>query len=175
MSDFFSTMQPYAAKASAALGIPVGVILAQWANESARGTSTLAKSSNNFAGINHSANSIAIGSDGVFAKYQSKDQFVQDYIRVMSLSYYDTVRSEGKSGDVMGTIRALGASPWAGSHYGYSAAGEPGQNLNDLYYAENLSRFDKSAPQGTTADPHMIRMAAIGAAAVALISLIQQD
>lgn len=167
--DFFAKMQPYADKAAAALGIDAGVILAQWADESANGTSLLARSANNYGGINHSANSIASGADGVFASYKSIDQFVQDYIRVMSLSYYKDVIAAGKKGDIPGTIRALGESPYAASGYDTTNKGIPGADIQAIYDAETHT----NAPQTTHPENNnTASLAAIGAATVALFALL---
>lgn len=92
---FYDKMRPYAQKAANALGMPVEVILAQWALESGNGTSNLAKTQNNYGGIKYSQYSKTgtKTSANAFAKYSSIDGFVTDYIRVMNLSYYDKVRS----------------------------------------------------------------------------------
>jgi flagellum-specific peptidoglycan hydrolase FlgJ len=109
MSNFFSEMNDAAAIASDLTDIPKEVILAQWALESAFGTSDLSKRANNYAGIKSSSKGKDFVS-GSYAGYNSKDSFARDYARVMNLSYYDKVR-EAKG--VNETIDELAKSPYA--------------------------------------------------------------
>lgn len=109
---YFTKMKPYADRASQATGIPSAVILAQWGLETGFGTSTASQKLNNHAGIK--ANSQGRDYDGgTYAGYNSLNKFVTDYVRVMNLSYYDKVRSVGKTGNVANTVKALDDSPWA--------------------------------------------------------------
>lgn len=109
-------MQSYANRAAAALNMPADVILAQWALESGNGSSSLAKQHNNHGGIKYTSNSKTARkiSGSPFADYASVNDFVTDYIRVLSLSYYKDVRAAGSVED---TIKALGASPYDAGHY----------------------------------------------------------
>lgn len=105
---FMSSMSGYAMTAGAALGMPYQVILAQWAHESAYGTSDLANRAKNFAGIKYNDN--ADFKSGSYAGYNSIPSFVQDYIRVMRLPYYNGVRN---ADGIRETIEELGKSPYA--------------------------------------------------------------
>ena len=105
---FMSSMQGYAMTAGAALGMPYQVILAQWALESNYGTSDLSARAKNFAGIKYNDN--ADFKSGSYAGYNSIAGFVQDYIRVMRLPYYNGVRN---AGGIKETIHELHKSPWA--------------------------------------------------------------
>jgi len=117
-ANYRAKMDGYAARASQATGIPKEVILAQWALESGNGTSAKAVKNNNHAGIKLGQKAVAAGKDsGGFAIYANLDQFVQDYIRVMNLSYYSGVRAAGKTGDIKQTIIELGKSPYDAGHY----------------------------------------------------------
>jgi flagellum-specific peptidoglycan hydrolase FlgJ len=109
-------MQPYANTAASALGMDASVILAQWALESGNGTSDMAVNHNNHAGIKWSQYSKTAKkrSDSSFAHYNSLSDFVTDYVRVISLSYYDGVRD---ATTIEGTVKALGASPYDAGHY----------------------------------------------------------
>lgn len=107
-TDFFKTMQPYAMTAGAALGIPYQVIVGQWALESAYGTSDLARRSNNYGGIKYTSN--ADFQSGSYSGYNSVARFVNDYIRVMRLPYYEPVRN---AGGIRETIEAFGKTPYA--------------------------------------------------------------
>jgi flagellum-specific peptidoglycan hydrolase FlgJ len=105
---FFDTMTPYAIKAGTRLSMPYQVVLAQWALESAYGTSDLAKKSNNFGGIKYTKN--ADFQSGSYSGYRSISSFVSDYIRVMQLPYYAAVRN---AGGVRDTIEAFSQTPYA--------------------------------------------------------------
>lgn len=111
---FMKEMQGYAMQAGAVLGMPYQVILAQWALESTYGTSDLSKRANNYAGIKY--NSHADFKSGSYAGYNNKERFVQDYIRVLQLPYYNGVR---QAGGIRETIAELDKSPYASdSNYG---------------------------------------------------------
>lgn len=111
---FMKEMQGYAMSAGAVLGMPYQVILAQWALESTYGSSELATTANNYAGIKYNNN--ADFKHGAYAGYNSKERFVQDYIRVLQLPYYNAVR---QAGGIRETINELDKSPYASdSQYG---------------------------------------------------------
>lgn len=106
--SFMSSMSGYAMTAGAALGMPYQVILAQWAHESAYGTSDLANRAKNYAGIKYNDN--ADFKSGAYAGYNNISKFVSDYIRVMRLPYYNNVRN---ADGIRETIEELGKSPYA--------------------------------------------------------------
>lgn len=135
--DFYEKLLPYARKAGALLDIPASVILGQWSYESARGTSSLAERTGNFAGIKHVSSSIDYGSSGMYADYKHNlDTFTADYVRVMELSYYNKVRD---AVSVQDTIEALSLSPYAESRYKDSGSYS---NVWDRIKADNLLRYD---------------------------------
>lgn len=108
-SNYFDKMKASAHKASSKTKIEPAVILAQWYLETGGGTSDVSRSANNHAGIKSSSK----GRDGIYkgyAKYNSLDNFVNDYSRVMNLSYYTAVR-EAKG--IEAQVKALHESPWA--------------------------------------------------------------
>jgi flagellum-specific peptidoglycan hydrolase FlgJ len=109
MSEFYSSMHKYARISSDLTGIPVEVILGQWALESNYGRSDLARRANNFAGIKANSKG-AHYTSGQYAGYLTKTAFAKDYARVMNLSYYDKVRN---AGTVEGAVLELGNSPYA--------------------------------------------------------------
>ena len=138
---YFQKLAPFAEKASARLNIPMSVILAQWSWESAFGESDLVKRSNNHAGIKYIPGvSIAKGKTGMYADYKDMTQFVDDYVRVMSLGYYAQVRSAVSVED---TVKALGNSPWAESKYA-EGSGVPGANLLRRITEYKLTTYDKA-------------------------------
>ena len=108
-NQFYSDMYPYAKISSSLTGIPVEVILGQWALESNYGQSDLAKRANNFGGIKASSKGKHFTS-GQYAGYLTKTAFAKDYARVMNLPYYDGVRG---AGTVEGALQELGKSPYA--------------------------------------------------------------
>jgi len=137
-AEFFETMAPYAQQASQETGVPVSVILAQWALESGYGTSRFAKEGLNFGGIKLSSNSptkeymIQGGTGAKFAKYSSISQFVEDYVRVLKLGYYKAVR---EAGDALKAMEALAQSP-------YDAGGYAGGKLQKVWSQWNLQKYD---------------------------------
>lgn len=125
-------MTPYAKKASKKLGggVTYQAILTQWSLETGYGTSRIAKEHNNHAGIKNNSH----GADydaGTYAGYNSLDSFVNDYVRVMNLSYYDDVRKEGSTAD---DLTQLHKSPWATDpKYGEKLKGVfEGLNFSDI-------------------------------------------
>lgn len=131
---FFEKMLPAAQTASKDLNIPVSVILAQWAIESAYGTSDLAQRSGNYAGITHVTSSIDYGATGRYADYKGNiDMFVQDYTRVLNLSRYKAVRDAVSVED---TIKALSNSSYAASGY------NGGKSLLDVIKQYDLQKYD---------------------------------
>jgi len=173
MSSFFDTLQPYAQRASLATGIPASVILGQWAIESAQGKSTIATKYFNYAGIKKVGSSIAAGvSSSGYAVYDNLDQFTEDYIRVMSLSYYDRVRA---AGTVQATVAELAASPYAESGY------NGGKGILQFIQEFSLEQYDRLREfnvqdmiSGMDVDT-LKNMAMIGVAAITLVSLISQN
>ena len=103
-TDFYARMAPYAAQASGATGIPAETILAQWALESARGTSQVARSNNNFAGIRRG---------GTWMNYPSVEAFVSDWVVVAKKDRYAEARSSSPEQAAVG----LGKGGWDLAQY----------------------------------------------------------
>lgn len=166
-SNWFKQMFPYAKTASQGTGIPAGAILAQWGEETGYGTSDVSQQANNFAGISKQGDA---GQYGRYAKYSSIDAFVNDYVHVMNLSYYQGVRS---AGDGRSAIAELGKSPWAEDP-------SYGQNILGIYNTYGLSGYD-TYQGGGSAQPAAAgsipandkKMIEIGAAFVALMALLK--
>lgn len=161
---YLDRMAPYARRASQETGIPASVILAQWAIETAWGTSKGAVTRNNHGGISwRSATppswSTAIKADprpasegAYYLNYRSVDDFVSDYIHVMKGSAYTAVRAAGKTPGLQDDAYALGASPYAGGHY--TVNGVQGQSVVNTIRANELWKYDHggavaAAPDGT--------------------------
>ncbi len=111
--DWLESVEPEAKIAAGRLGLDPYVVLAQWAHETGWGGSNLARNHNNLAGVKkvqHSKGG-AYRADGAgHAGYPDRDGFVQDYIRVLRLPYYDEVRGADAPRQ---QIAALGDSPYA--------------------------------------------------------------
>lgn len=72
---FVRQMKPYAEIAHEGTGLPVNFLLAQWAEESGYGTSSLAQYYNNFGGIKDAGT-------GGYRQYSTADEFAHDVIRI---------------------------------------------------------------------------------------------
>lgn len=126
---FFDDALPYARRAHEATGVNVSVILAQWADETAFGTSPdwTAK---------HNPGNVSPG--GVVASYPTLDAGVDAWIATMNSADYAAVRAP-----VGATAQcyALGASPWASGHY--EADGPPpGEDLVKIIANYELAVYD---------------------------------
>jgi hypothetical protein len=128
---FIQKVAAAAARCAADTGLWTSVVLAQWADETAWGTSRAWLLSNNPAGISP---------HGTIASYATEAVGFSEYIRTMNLSFYDGVRAAKLSGP-LAQARALGASPWAAGHY--AGAGEtPGSSLVTIIESNDLTAYD---------------------------------
>lgn len=110
---FVQTYSPYATQAGAALGVAPSVILGQWANESAWGTSNLATGSNNLAGITQSGGSS-------YASYASPQDFTNSYIATLQNPRYASALGTGN--DPYGFTSGLASGGYFTSDPGTYAA-----------------------------------------------------
>lgn len=200
--SYLDRMTPYARKASQQTGIPTSVILAQWAIETAWGSSKGARERNNHGGISWGAGTLpswskAIALDkrpanegGNYMNYRSIDDFVSDYVTVMKNPRYSAVRAAGQTPGLADDALALGKSPYAGGHY--TSKGVQGQSLIDTIRANELWNYDHggavasgSSLAGTVKlnSPNVVTgkdetgqmyMLLLGAAAVAVMSLLAE-
>ena len=129
---FIDRVLPFARRACAETGLPVSLILAQWATESAWGRSDLARR-NNLG---------SIAGRGGMRSYPDLEAFRKDYVRVINLSYYDEVRrTAAQGGDPLAVAQALGRSPYSESHYA-DRANRPGGYLAQVMSDFNLREYD---------------------------------
>lgn len=122
------------------------VLLAQWGNETAWGTSSAFVNGHNLAGIS---------SGGEIINYATLGACVVAYVETIDLGSYDAVRAAKDAGPVA-QAKALGESPWAGGHYtGTAPFDYPGGALVAELEAFDLVRFDTllGAGPGTTPPP----------------------
>ena len=139
---FYTDMLPYAQQANAETGIPVSVVLAQWANESKRGTSLIGK--NNYAGITKG------GVKAGFANYDSISDFVDGWVKTITNGYYQGVLNTAQVGTPEQTAQALGDSPWDQDHYYINY---PGEKLVNLINSDNLKQYDTGGQVGVPFGP----------------------
>ena len=126
--SYIQSMIPWAKKAEQATGLPYDFIVAQWGWETGWGTNRGSKSLNNHAGIKFSKYAPAgTVKDGMYAKYPSMDVYIQDYKRVMGLSYYTKIKSARTDID---RIKELNASLWSESDY----------DINTMLSAQKLAK-----------------------------------
>jgi hypothetical protein len=134
----------YCAAASKAIGWWPSVVLAQWGNETAWGTSEAFVGGHNFAGVS---------SGGKVLSYPNYPAGLAAYEWVAKLGYYDAVTQAHKDGPIV-QARKLGASPWAGGHYtGDGAYAYPGGALVDEIVSYDLERFDNLDGHGPGTPP----------------------
>lgn len=93
---YITQMRPYGSAAAAGTGLPVALVLSQWAHETGWGESELARGANNHGGIKYTEH--ADYAAGAFSGYNSLSNFAKDYVRVISLSYYDRLRQAAAAG-----------------------------------------------------------------------------
>jgi len=97
--EFTTKMFPYAQDASQKTGLPASFIIGEWGEESAWGSSPLAKNNNNFGGIKNI--------DGNYEDYSSVSGFSDAYSAVINHSRYAGAREAGRNGADAKTIGDL--------------------------------------------------------------------
>lgn len=135
---FLADVLDDARHASATTGLPVAVVLAQWAVETGFGTSPAWRRGHNYAGVSPG---------GRVAYYPDRAAGLAAYEHNMGLHYYDRVRATGRTGNIGATIDALAASPWAAGEY-KDRAGTPGGSLRGALPA--VFTFDPAAAASGT-------------------------
>ena len=139
---FFLEALPLARRASAATGVLTSVILAQWADETAYGTS-------NDWTVKHNPGNVSPG--GVVATYPSLDAGVNAYILTMNGGLYQAVK---QAFGWQAQCIALGRSPWASGHYDDGSG--PGSALIAIITANQLWQYDRQ--KGNTDVRYIIRI-----------------
>lgn len=139
---FLDHTLPYALQVQGATALPVSLVLALWATESGWGRSQLAQA-NNLGSIKQGER---------FATYPTLDGFVEDFIRVMRLRYYDAVLAAARSRQPVEEIACrLGESPYAESHF-RGGNHPPGWLLIQVIHDSHLTDYDRPpSPPGPAA------------------------
>lgn len=141
---FFAEMAPYAVQASQATGLDARLILAQWANETANGSSTAWTNFFNPAGIGITDPS------HTGANYNSIAGGVQAYINFVNDNpRYQAVKS---AVGFDAQAQALGASGWAAG--GYNDGGGPGSSL--IAAASEVEGPIQSAASSAGVNPNVV-------------------
>ena len=128
ITAFYDSMSGLAQQAGAALGVDPAVILAQWANESAYGTSNLATKNNNFAGITQK------GVEGQWASYSSPTQFEQAYVSLIQRNF---PAAENTGANTQAFVTGLTKGPGGASYIGTESADS---------YASKLASIEGNFP-----------------------------
>jgi hypothetical protein len=120
---FINTWSPYAQQAGSTLGVDPNILLSQWANESAWGTSNLAVNSGNLAGI---------GGPGNFAVYSTPQAFTNAFVNLVQNTYNKAV---GTGSDLWAYISGLNQGGANGnlSYYGKQSASSYYGNIAPIY------------------------------------------
>ncbi len=150
---FITNHVAQAARAAAETGLWTSVVLAQWADETAWGTSPAFVFGCNFAGVSPG---------GKIATYPSESAGLAAYVETMNLPFYDAVRIAKSEGARVQAL-ALGYSPWAAGHY-EAVGGGAGSALVAIIDSLNLTAYDgaesslnpqppKEAPKMQCSDP----------------------
>jgi hypothetical protein len=127
--SFWDEALPYAQQAHSQTGVLTSVILAQWANETGYGGVDWS--------VYHNPGNVGDPAAGGQTTYPTLQAGVDAYISTMLLPYYAAVRS---ASTWQTQCAALGASPWAASHYG----NPPGEDLVQIINANDLTQYDGS-------------------------------
>lgn len=147
---FVESVLPYAKVASAALGIPVSPILAQWINETGAGTSEAWLRGNNFAGVSNledhdRALNGAYCMGGPIICYPSLPAGLLGYIARWRDPVYQPTRARwGTNPSPIAVAEAIQDSPWAAGHYDH-------HGLVDLIDQLDLTKYDHP---GSGGDPN---------------------
>ena len=121
-----------AARCAADTGLWTSVVLAQWADETAWGTSHAWVYGHNPAGISPG---------GKIASYPSPGAGFAAYVLTMNLDYYVKVRDSRIDGPVAQALE-LGNSEWAGGHYIAEGSSTPGSALVAIIDSMDLTAYD---------------------------------
>jgi len=176
--EFIKKYKPYAEKVHQRVGQPVRLTLSQWALETGWGESELAKRSNNLGGIKYSTYSTGTKETRFYkemgyARYSSLNQFIDDYVRVMNLRYYDNVRKAYDTPGIEDDITELHKSPYAEDTKYDLKLRKIADSIKDKV-SEVISPADPEEQAKNMSKDELIKYAAIGLAAVTLINLVQK-
>lgn len=123
--DWIDDVLPYARDAASDLHVPVSCVLAQWADETAWGTSELFRDHFNFAGVTGDADGQVrrLGARVLpngFLSYPTHAVGVQGYVMRWNDPVYANTRNAWHADNSpIAVAKAMEASPWAAGHYNF--------------------------------------------------------
>lgn len=133
VQQFIDQQLPLARRGAEATGLPVSLVLAQWACESAWGRAALARA--------HNLGAITRG--GRMATYASPDDFLSDWVRVMHLPWYaEVLRAAAAHRPLEEIVRLLALSPYDATQYRAGPAQPPGSLLLRVITGFALTEYD---------------------------------
>lgn len=138
---FIDSVLGYARQAASELNIPTSVVLAQWADETGWGTSTLFRESFNFAGVygdadgqTHRVGARVLPSG--FLAYPDHEAGVRGYVMRWQDPVYTNTRNAWHADNrPIPVAKAVEASPWASGHYNF-------RDLEVIIEDHNLFAYD---------------------------------
>ena len=131
--DFFEEYLDEAQEVSSRTGIKPSVILAVWAHETGGGTSRIFRENNNIAGIKYVGQALASGERYGHAVYNTVEDGIRDFERVVNLDYMRDVR---RAESPRAQIREWCETPYATDpRYGEKV-------LNNWWKAYNMGKYD---------------------------------
>jgi len=116
--EFFDKYYGYAQKASSALGLPAELILAWWSWETGWGTNKGALLWNNLGGIKYTKYADYKAGNGMYAGFNTLDNFVKDYVRILTIpgyGYPEVLAARGLSYELI--TKAMNRSSYAEADY----------------------------------------------------------
>jgi flagellum-specific peptidoglycan hydrolase FlgJ len=177
-AKWFESVFPLAERVRQSTGVFPSVTLAHWALETGYGTSSSYTEGNNIGGIKYVGQSQASGELYGHAKYDTIDQAVDDYIRVMQLGYLSLYRSAASPEDA---IHLMDESP-------YAEDPQQGAKLLSIFNTYGLRGYDTYQGGGSSAGnpfgdiiskagnlspDELQKMAGIGLVVVALMAVMR--
>lgn len=144
---------PLARDAANDLHVPVSAVLAQWADETAWGTSELFRDHNNFAGVTGDADGQVrrLGATvikGGFLSYPSQAVGVQGYVMRWNDPVYANTRNAWHADNSpIAVAKAMEASPWAAGHYDF-------RDLEVIIEDNQLTQYDHGDGPAPGPTPH---------------------
>lgn len=149
---WIESVLPLAHEAAQELGIPTSTVLAQWADETGWGTSTLFRDSHNFAGVTGDADGqvAKLGARVLpsgFLAYPDEHVGMQGYVMRWRDPVYNNTRNAWHAlPDAINVAKAMEASPWAAGHYNF-------RDLEVIIEDHNLTQYDGGSEPGPVHNP----------------------
>lgn len=171
--EFYKKYLSASKQASKLTGLDYRQILANWSWETNFGTNKTVNY-NNLGGIKFVNQKYASGKSGSpgYAKYNTINDFVKDYARVMNLGYYDQIHKASKTPGLLDDVIEHNKSAYSVADYDVNAIMKRisdigkmnGNNQNINLEIPNVKEYSKD---------ELIKYASIGVGIIALIKLLE--